>query len=126
MHQLPMLDLAPWCCVTRQDYWHHWSDVLAGFILGCLIAYTFYRQQFPPLDSRAAGEAFAATSLPGGALGDSAGGGSEVELPFSAPLQTYNGGGGGRGRGGSGYSPLDSAADRLAAVNAERGEQLPV
>ena len=28
---------------TAQDYWHHWSDVLAGFILGCIMAYTFYR-----------------------------------------------------------------------------------
>lgn len=35
------------------------EDVVAGFLLGCLVAYTFYRQQYPPLDSRTAGEAHA-------------------------------------------------------------------
>ena len=40
--------------VVLQDYWHHWEDVCAGFLLGISIAYAFYRQQFPPLaDSKA-------------------------------------------------------------------------
>ena len=70
-------------------------QVLAGFLLGCTAAYAFYRQQFPPLCSRAAGEAFEALASGGG--GSVHGGGSEVELPFAEPLQY--GGGGGRQQG---------------------------
>ena len=39
-----------------QDYWHHWEDVTVGFFLGLSAAYAFYRQHFPPLSSRRAGE----------------------------------------------------------------------
>ncbi len=52
--------------------------MLAGFTLGCITAYTFYRQQYPPLDARTAGEAYAAqAALAGGGLtGGSGSGGS--------------------------------------------------
>ena len=40
----------------EQDYWHHWEDVTVGFLLGLSAAYAFYRQHFPPLSSRRAGE----------------------------------------------------------------------
>lgn len=34
--------------VTRvTDYWHHWSDAAAGSILGFVVSYVFYRQQYP-------------------------------------------------------------------------------
>lgn len=92
--------------------------MLAGFLLGCTVAYTFYRQQFPPLCSRAAGEALEAHALSGG--GGSPGGSSEVELPYAAPALPY-------GSTGGRYSPLDSAVDRISAVNAERSSDgLPV
>ncbi len=96
--------------------------MLAGFLLGCTVAYTFYRQQFPPLCSRAAGEALSAQALSGGGPGGggSPGGGSEVELPYAAPVLPY-------GSTGGRYSPLDSAVDRISAVNAERSSDgLPV
>jgi len=69
---------AIWVGLTRiEDYWHHWEDVLAGFLLGCLVAYTFYRQQYPPLAARTAGEAYAAqAALSGAANGGSGSGGS--------------------------------------------------
>eukprot|EP00201_Polytomella_parva_P008743 CAMPEP_0175052716 /NCGR_PEP_ID=MMETSP0052_2-20121109/8513_1 /TAXON_ID=51329 ORGANISM="Polytomella parva, Strain SAG 63-3" /NCGR_SAMPLE_ID=MMETSP0052_2 /ASSEMBLY_ACC=CAM_ASM_000194 /LENGTH=611 /DNA_ID=CAMNT_0016317149 /DNA_START=192 /DNA_END=2027 /DNA_ORIENTATION=- len=38
--------------ITRiVDYWHHPSDVLAGLLIGFLIAYLSYRLEFPPVTS---------------------------------------------------------------------------
>lgn len=74
--------------LTRiEDYWHHWEDVLAGFILGSLVAYTFYRQQFPPLNAETAGEAHAVqTAQSNGATNSVAGGVySAVELRQGPP-----------------------------------------
>ena len=99
--------------------------MLAGFLLGCTAAYAFYRQQYPPLCSRAAGEAFEALALGGGSVHS----GSEVELPFAEPLQYGGGGSGGRqqGRYSDGrYGPLDPAAERLNAPAGERSDSLPV
>ncbi len=39
-----------------QDYWHHWEDVTAGFLLGLGLAYAFYRLSYPPISSHKAGE----------------------------------------------------------------------
>ncbi|KAK9799711.1 hypothetical protein WJX73_001576 [Symbiochloris irregularis] len=49
------LGLAVWVGITRmQDYWHHWEDVCAGFLLGLSVAYIMYRQLFPaPTDAKA-------------------------------------------------------------------------
>ena len=47
------LDIKPG--VLLQDYWHHWEDVCAGFVLGISIAYAFYRQQYPALTDAKAG-----------------------------------------------------------------------
>ena len=54
-----------------QDYWHHWEDVAVGFFLGLSAAYAFYRQHFPPLSSRRAGEPLVAglEGAPEGTLG---------------------------------------------------------
>ncbi|KAK9805596.1 hypothetical protein WJX72_006866 [[Myrmecia] bisecta] len=53
------LGIAAWIGITRlQDYWHHVEDVAVGFGLGLLVAYTFYRQQYPGLTSPKAGEPF--------------------------------------------------------------------
>ena len=54
-----------------QDYWHHWEDVAVGFLLGLSAAYAFYRQHFPPLSSRHAGEPLAVgpDGAPDAALG---------------------------------------------------------
>lgn len=41
----------PW-----QDYWHHWEDVTAGFLLGLGLAYAFYRLSYPSISSLKAGE----------------------------------------------------------------------
>lgn len=50
------LGFAVWVGITRlQDYWHHWEDVCAGFVLGISMAYIFYRQQFPALTDARAG-----------------------------------------------------------------------
>jgi diacylglycerol diphosphate phosphatase/phosphatidate phosphatase len=46
---LPLL-LAIFVGVTRiDDYWHHWTDVFAGALLGLSAAYFCYRQHFPSL-----------------------------------------------------------------------------
>ena len=58
-----------------QDYWHHPSDVAAGFCLGAGLAYAHYRQAFHCFTSRRAGEAHA-----GGADGGGGGAGG-VEMP---------------------------------------------
>lgn len=34
-----------------QDYWHHWEDVVTGYLLGITVAYCFYRSLYPPLTS---------------------------------------------------------------------------
>jgi hypothetical protein len=100
--------------------------VLAGFLLGCTVSYAFYRQQFPPLCSRVAGEAFEALASAGG--GSIHGAGSEVELPYAEPLQ-YGGSSGGtrqQARYGDGrYNSVDPAAERLNATT-ERSDILPV
>lgn len=41
-----------------QDNWHHWEDVLTGFLLGLGIAYAFYRQHYYDITSTRAGEPF--------------------------------------------------------------------
>ena len=48
-----------------QDYWHHWEDVAAGFCLGMLMAYGFYRLTYPPLLSGHSGEALLPPALEG-------------------------------------------------------------
>jgi diacylglycerol diphosphate phosphatase/phosphatidate phosphatase len=46
---LPLLG-AIFVGVSRiDDYWHHWTDVFAGAILGLGIAYFCYHQHFPSL-----------------------------------------------------------------------------
>ena len=47
-----------------QDYWHHWEDVTAGFLLGAALAYVFYRQHYPFLCSRTAAGEPLVTMLP--------------------------------------------------------------
>ena len=32
-----------------QDYWHHWEDVVAGFLLALTVAFFCYRQQYKSL-----------------------------------------------------------------------------
>ena len=44
---------------SLQDYWHHWEDVLAGFLLGLFIAYLCYRQHFHALLGPKSGDAYA-------------------------------------------------------------------
>lgn len=39
-----------------QDYWHHWEDVAAGFLLGLGLAYAFYRLSYPSVCGLKAGE----------------------------------------------------------------------
>eukprot|EP01023_Acetabularia_acetabulum_P012585 TRINITY_DN15892_c0_g1_i2.p3 TRINITY_DN15892_c0_g1~~TRINITY_DN15892_c0_g1_i2.p3 ORF type:complete len:188 (-),score=23.02 TRINITY_DN15892_c0_g1_i2:88-651(-) len=39
-----------------RDYYHHWEDVVAGFLLGIFCAYCSYRQHYPGvMDTRDAG-----------------------------------------------------------------------
>lgn len=45
-------------CLAMQDYWHHWEDVTVGFLLGCLCAFTSYRQHYPGIASMRAGQAY--------------------------------------------------------------------
>jgi hypothetical protein len=34
--------------VTRySDYWHHWSDIATGLLLGLLVSALVYRQSYP-------------------------------------------------------------------------------
>lgn len=39
-----------------QDYWHHWEDVVAGFLLALTVAFFCYRQQYKPLLGGKSGE----------------------------------------------------------------------
>ena len=88
--------LAQWCtCAAPTSQGHRhccgaWSqeDVLAGFLLGCITAYTFYRQQYPPLDARMAGEAYAAQAALVG--GSNAGGSGSSGSAYSS-LELSNG-----------------------------------
>ena len=70
--------LAIWIGTSRlQDYWHHPEDVLAGFILGIVMAYGFYRTNYPALTSVNAGNLLcgpmkraSSTSVDGNLQGD--------------------------------------------------------
>ncbi|CAL8469516.1 g9057 [Coccomyxa elongata] len=61
---------AVWIGITRlQDYWHHWEDVTAGFLLGLGLAYAFYRLSYPSISSLKAGEPIL-PALEGGSNGE--------------------------------------------------------
>ncbi|PSC72042.1 lipid phosphate phosphatase chloroplastic [Micractinium conductrix] len=92
---------AVWIGMSRiQDYWHHVEDVCAGFSLGLLMAFCYYRQAYEGLLSQHAGTLTAALRSSGrsgvlapsssrfGLLYPSGGGsdGSGEELPLSVPL----------------------------------------
>ncbi|GAB4823961.1 hypothetical protein N2152v2_011007 [Parachlorella kessleri] len=58
---------ALWIGLTRlQDYWHHVEDVAAGFALGLLMAYCFYRQLYPGVLDPRAGTLTASLAAQGG------------------------------------------------------------
>lgn len=50
-----LLVLAPWAVALLvglsriADYWHHWEDVLAGALVGTVVAYVAYRMRYPPI-----------------------------------------------------------------------------
>lgn len=62
--------------------------MLAGFLLGCITAYTFYRQQYPPLDARMAGDAYAAQAA---LVGNPSAGGSGSNGSAYSSLELSNG-----------------------------------
>eukprot|EP00887_Chlorella_sp_A99_P004643 scaffold4.g4643.t1 len=75
---LPLLGAA-FIGITRlQDYWHHTEDVLAGFTLGLIMAFCFYRMVYAPVTSLHAGQLTAAVRASSPQL---AGQGSKFALP---------------------------------------------
>lgn len=44
---IPLLAAVTICITRVTDYWHHVWDVVAGFVLGVVIAYAAYRQLYP-------------------------------------------------------------------------------
>jgi membrane-associated phospholipid phosphatase len=67
---LSPLFLATWIGISRvRDYWHHWSDVATGGLLGAAIAFLCLRTIAPPRT--------APSSLGGEAPAGGPGGGSE-------------------------------------------------
>jgi hypothetical protein len=54
---------AVWIGASRlQDYWHHPDDVAAGFVLGIVMAWLFYRTTFEGVMTLHAGTLVAAAS----------------------------------------------------------------
>jgi membrane-associated phospholipid phosphatase len=86
---LPLF-LAIFVGVTRiDDYWHHWTDVFAGALLGLSAAYFCYRQHFPSLYDEFASQPYAIvvgtrifhnTTLAGTNSG----------VPLQSDMSTYN------------------------------------
>ena len=53
---LAPLSGAVWVGASRlQDYWHHWEDIVVGFMLGFLMAFLFYRTCYCSIFSEQAG-----------------------------------------------------------------------
>ena len=60
---------AAWVGLTRiRDYYHHWSDVFAGTLLGCAVAYASFAQHRGTLSGGGGGRPYRAL---GGAADDS-------------------------------------------------------
>ena len=74
---LSPLFLAAWIGISRvRDYWHHWSDVASGGMLGAAIAYVCLKNLSP---QRATGPSSSGSEAPAG------GPGSSEELAAAVP-----------------------------------------
>jgi membrane-associated phospholipid phosphatase len=63
------------------DYWHHWSDIATGLVLGLLVAAAVYRQSYPSVFDEDCDRELA---LPGGGSGSSGRQASRGRLGYTA------------------------------------------
>lgn len=78
----PLL-FAVWIGMSRtQDYWHAPDDVAAGFLLGLLMAYCFYRQVYCSITSSHAGQLISVVR-------DACAGRASLSMPSSRSLLLY-------------------------------------